>query len=188
MRPAAFLDRDGVINVDHGYVSSRADFEWVPGVLAAAARLHRHGFALVVVTNQSGIGRGFYGESEFLALTDWMRGAFQQADAPLSGVYFCPHHPSDALEAFRRDCACRKPAPGMLLRAAKELNLSLHHSVLFGDKPSDLMAAQAAGVPRRWLLATNGTEPLERLPDGLATDSALRLDQAVERFLGKQAA
>lgn len=182
-RSAAFLDRDGVINVDHGYVSRVADFAWVPGVLSAAMRLHRHGFALVVVTNQSGIGRGYYSEHDFLALTDWMRGEFAQAGAPVAGVYFCPHHPSAALGSLRLDCVCRKPAPGMLLRAAQDLDLSLPDSVLFGDKPTDLQAAQAAGIPQRWLLATNGTDPLEPCADGLATGSAPRLDLAVEDFL-----
>lgn len=187
-RPAAFLDRDGVINVDHGYVSRAADFEWVPGVLSAARRLHQHGFALVVVTNQSGIGRGYFTEQDFLALTDWMRGEFEQAGAPVAGVYFCPHHPAAALGSLRVDCLCRKPAPGMLLRAAQDLDLALPDSVLFGDKPTDLQAAQAAGIPQRWLLATNGTDPLEPCADGLVTGSAPRLDLAVEDFLRQVAA
>lgn len=187
-RPAAFLDRDGVINVDHGYTSRVEDFAWVPGALDGAARLHERGFALVVVTNQSGIGRGYYTHTEFLALTDWMRAAFAQAGAPLAGVYHCPHHPSAAVGALRADCACRKPAPGMLLQAARELDLSLSSSVLFGDKSSDLMAALAAGVPQRWLLRTNGTEPLETIPDGLASGLASRLDLAVEQFLDRLAA
>lgn len=187
-RPAAFLDRDGVINVDHGYTSRIEDFAWVPGVLDGAARLRERGFALVVVTNQSGIGRGYYTEGAFAALTDWMRAAFEQAGAPLAGVYHCPHHPSDALGALRVDCACRKPAPGMLLQAAHELDLALSSSVLFGDKPSDLLAAQAAGVPHRWLLATNGREPIASIPEGLASGRADRLDIAAAKFLERLAA
>lgn len=155
-RRAAFLDRDGVINVDHGYVFRREDFEFVDGVLAACATLVERGFALVVVTNQSGIGRGMYSEEDFGVLTTWMKGRFASAGAPLAGVYFCPHHPDDAHGAYRIACDCRKPAPGMLLRAARELNLDLARSALFGDTRHDLEAAAAARVPARILLGTNG--------------------------------
>ncbi len=178
-RPAAFLDRDGVINLDHGYVVRREDFAWVPGVRDAAAQLHRAGFALVVVTNQSGIGRGMYTEADFLALSDWMRGEFAAAGAPLAGVYFCPHHPTDAVGAFRTQCACRKPAPGMLLSAAGELDLDLGRSILFGDKVSDLQAAAAAGVPHRVLLATDGVGAPDPAPEGLATAAFASLTGAV---------
>ncbi|MFN9805541.1 MAG: D-glycero-beta-D-manno-heptose 1,7-bisphosphate 7-phosphatase [Betaproteobacteria bacterium] len=155
-RAAAFLDRDGVINIDHGYVSRREQFDWVPGVLPAATRLHRAGYALVVVTNQSGIGRGLYSEASFATLTGWMRDEFDAAGAPLAGVYYCPHHPVDAIAPYRIACDCRKPAPGMLLRAARELDLDLSRSLMFGDRESDLQAAQAAGVQRRYLLGTDG--------------------------------
>jgi D-glycero-D-manno-heptose 1,7-bisphosphate phosphatase len=178
-RPAAFLDRDGVINVDHGYVVRHEDFRWVPGVREAAARLHAAGYALVVVTNQSGIGRGKYTEADFLALTDWMRDEFAAAVAPLAGVYFCPHHPTDALGPLLKACDCRKPAPGMLLQAARELDLDLGRSVLFGDKTSDLQAALAAGVPQRVLLATDGTAPFDVTPPGLATARYASLAAAV---------
>jgi D-glycero-D-manno-heptose 1,7-bisphosphate phosphatase len=178
-QPAAFLDRDGVINVDHGYVVRREKFEWVPGVREAAAQLNRAGFALVVITNQSGIGRGLYTEADFLHLTDWMRGEFAAAGAPLAGVYFCPHHPTDAVGEFRKDCDCRKPAPGMLLKAAAELSLDLGRSVVFGDKASDLQAAEAAGVPERVLLSTDGLGVLETPMPALATAKHVGLSHAV---------
>jgi D-glycero-D-manno-heptose 1,7-bisphosphate phosphatase len=178
-RPAAFLDRDGVINVDRGYVFRREDFEFVPGVLEGARRLVELGHAVVVITNQSGIGRGLYGEDDFHALTRWMEGEFAAAGAPLAAVYYCPHHPSEAQGLYRIDCACRKPAPGMLLRARDELALDLSASVLFGDRGSDLMAAQAAGVPRRILLATDGRGEPAAVADGLATGRHRRLDAAV---------
>ncbi len=184
-RPAAFLDRDGVINVDHGYVHRQQDFEFVPGVLEGARRLSERGYALVVVTNQSGIGRGLYTEKDFLVLTDWMRAAFLAAGAPLAGVYFCPHHPTDATGPYRTECDCRKPAPGMLLRAADELGLDLANSVLFGDRASDLLAAQAAGVPCRILLATDGRGEPAQVANGLATGRYRRLDQAVEAEFGR---
>jgi D-glycero-D-manno-heptose 1,7-bisphosphate phosphatase len=181
LRPAAFLDRDGVVNIDHGYVYRPEDFEFVPGVLEGARRLAGLGYALVVVTNQSGIGRGLYGEADFRALTDWMTQQFAAAGAPLAGVYFCPHHPTEAEGPYRLDCECRKPAPGMLLRAADELGLDLAASVMFGDRASDLEAARAAGVPHRVLLATDGTgEPVEVAP-GLATDRYVRLDEALAK-------
>jgi D-glycero-D-manno-heptose 1,7-bisphosphate phosphatase len=155
-RRAAFLDRDGVINVDHGYVFRRADFEFVDGALEASAILAERGFALVVVTNQSGIARGLYSEADFAVLNAWMTAEFASAGAPLAGVYFCPHHPQHGRGTYRIECDCRKPAPGMLLQAARELDLDLTRSVLFGDKRHDLEAAANAGVPTRVLLATNG--------------------------------
>ena len=111
MKKAAFLDRDGVINIDRAYVHKIDDFEWIPGVLGAARRLRDAGFSLVVVTNQSGIGRGYYSEEDFDRLTDWMKARFAEAGAPLAGVYFCPHHPEKALDKYRIDCGCRKPRP-----------------------------------------------------------------------------
>jgi D-glycero-D-manno-heptose 1,7-bisphosphate phosphatase len=155
-RRAAFLDRDGVINVDHGYTYRIEDFDLVDGALAAAAALARLGLALVVVTNQAGIGRGMYTEEDFARLSGWMRERFAQAGAPLDGIYHCPHHPSLALGALRTVCACRKPAPGMLLTAARELRLDLAGSVIFGDKCDDMRAGAAAGVGLRVLLGKDG--------------------------------
>lgn len=179
-RAAAFLDRDGVINLDRGYVFRREDFEFVPGVLEGARRLHDLGYALAVVTNQSGIGRGLYTEDDFHRLTDWMRQAFAAAGAPLAGVYFCPHHPTAAVGHYRRECHCRKPAPGMLVDAARALGIDLATSVLFGDRASDLEAARTAGVPHRVLLATDGAGSPAEMAPGLATASAVRLDRALD--------
>ena len=168
-RRAAFLDRDGVINVDHGYVVRQEEFEFVPGVLDAAAQLAAAGYALVVVTNQSGIGRGLYTAADFERLSAWMRERFAAAGAALAGVYYCPHHPTDALGAFRRDCDCRKPAPGMLRQAQRELGIAMADSALFGDKRSDLQAAVAAGVTTRVLLGTDGrAEPTDEAPEATA--------------------
>lgn len=178
--PAAFIDRDGVVNVDRGYVIRRDEFELVPGVLDACRRLAARGMRLVVVTNQSGIGRGMYTEAQFLELTEWMKTIFARAQAPLAGVYYCPHHPTEATGPYRRECDCRKPAPGLLLRAAAELNLDLGRSVLFGDKPSDLEAAAAAGVPLRVLLGRDGKAvPPADAAAGLATARFRSLHDAV---------
>ncbi len=179
-RRAAFLDRDGVINIDHGYVWRIADFEFIPGVLAAAAELGRQGFALVVVTNQAGIGRGMYTEEDFAVLSRWMCTQFAQAGAPLAGVYHCPHHPTLALGALRQACACRKPAPGMLLDAARDLDLDLAGSVMFGDKCDDMGAAQAAGVGTRVLLGKDGLAvPQEPCPRAEPTRRHAALAQAL---------
>lgn len=179
--PAAFLDRDGVINIDHGYVFRREEFHFVPQVIDGARILHDIGFRLVVVTNQSGIGRGFYSEADFAALTEWMAQRFAEAGAPLAGVYFCPHHATEGVGRYRCACDCRKPEPGMLLLAAQQLQLDLGRSVLFGDRESDLLAAQRAGVPRRVLLSTNGAGmPAESAEPGLATAAAPDLWQAMQ--------
>jgi D-glycero-D-manno-heptose 1,7-bisphosphate phosphatase len=166
-RRAAFLDRDGVINVDHGYVHRIEDFEFIAGALDAAAQLARLGYALVVVTNQAGIGRGLYTEGDFERLTAWMRERFAAGGAPLAGVYHCPHHPTLALGALRTACDCRKPAPGMLLQAARELGIDLAASVLFGDKCDDVRAGLAAGVGTRVLLGKDGRQvPADPCADG----------------------
>jgi D-glycero-D-manno-heptose 1,7-bisphosphate phosphatase len=179
-RRAAFLDRDGVINVDAGYVHRIEDFEFVPGTLEACRELARRGWLLVVATNQSGIGRGLYTAQDFNALTDWMRGRFERSGGPLAGVYYCPHHPTDAIDGFRIRCDCRKPQPGMLLRAARDLSLDLAQSVLFGDKCEDLLAAQSAGIVHRVLLGKDGrVPPRDDCAPGLATVRFTNLGDAV---------
>jgi D-glycero-D-manno-heptose 1,7-bisphosphate phosphatase len=170
VRAAAFLDRDGVINFDRAYVHRRVDFEFIPGVFDAARALRRIGYELVAVTNQSGIGRGIYSVDDFLALDDWMRSRFRDEGAEILATYYCPHHPTDAVGEYRVDCECRKPRPGMLLRAAAEHGLALDQSLLIGDKVSDLEAARAAGVPVRLLVGTDGRSvPPDLAAPGLAT-------------------
>jgi D-glycero-D-manno-heptose 1,7-bisphosphate phosphatase len=152
LRKAAFLDRDGVINLDRAYVGRWEDFEFVAGAVDAMRALKQAGFALVVVTNQSGIARGYYTEEQYQALTIAMKQALVEAGAAVDAVYHCPHHPAGAVAGLAADCDCRKPAPGMILRAARELNLSLSDSILVGDMPSDIQAARAAGVGRAYIV------------------------------------
>lgn len=142
----AFLDRDGVINCDHGYVYRREDFEFLPGAIDGMRRLVHAGFALIVVTNQSGIARGYYDNADFEALTAWMRDQLAQAGAPVLSVYHCPHHPEGVVPGLDRVCSCRKPAPGMLLSARDEHCIDMGRSILIGDKESDIIAGKAAGV------------------------------------------
>ncbi len=144
-KKAVFLDRDGVINVDHGYVSRREDFEFSDGVFPALRALRAKGYSLIVVTNQSGIGRGYYTEEDFEILTAWMLKRFSEKRIEIAAVYSCPHDP-DA------ECNCRKPKPGMFLDAIREYNLNPAMCWMIGDKESDMVAAESAGIVGRVLL------------------------------------
>ncbi len=157
-RKAAFLDRDGVINRDRAYVSRWEDFEFVPRAIDAMRRLKQAGYTLVVVTNQSGIARGYYTEEQYQALTAAMKQALADAGAAVDAVYHCPHHPKGEVAELAIECDCRKPAPGMILRAARELNLSLPDSILIGDKPSDIEAARAAGLGKAYIVQSDNKE------------------------------
>ncbi|MGL4614830.1 MAG: D-glycero-beta-D-manno-heptose 1,7-bisphosphate 7-phosphatase [Shewanella sp.] len=151
---AVFLDRDGVINKDHGYVHQVDDFEYIEGVFDACIALKQMGYKLVVVTNQSGIARGLYSEEQFHSLTEWMDWNFADKGVELDGIYYCPHHPEKGVGDYKVDCDCRKPKPGMLNDAAKFLKIDLSQSVMVGDKAEDMQAAKAAGVSTRILVRT----------------------------------
>ena len=143
---ALLLDRDGVINVDRGYVWTPEQFELIGGVSDLCRQATDLGYLIVVVTNQAGIGRGYYTEADFLALTDWMCATFLELGSPIAKVYYCPFHPEFGVGEYKRDSSCRKPAPGMILQAAQEFDLDLALSVLVGDKETDILAGVAAGV------------------------------------------
>lgn len=145
-RRALILDRDGVINVDRGYVCAKEDFEFVDGIFDLCRHAIQLGFLNIVVTNQAGIGRGYYGEEDFIALTDWMCDTFRERGAPIAKVYQCPFHPEHGVGPYKRDSVDRKPAPGMILRAKAEFDLDLGQSTLVGDKDTDIQAGVAAGV------------------------------------------
>jgi D-glycero-D-manno-heptose 1,7-bisphosphate phosphatase len=160
LRPAAFIDRDGVINAELEYVFRIEDFHVLPGVVAGLRQLAELGYALVVVTNQAGIAKGLYDEADYQALTAHMRQLFWREGIHFAGIYHCPHHPQGTVERHAVTCDCRKPAPGMLLTAAREQGLDLARSVLIGDKVSDVHAGRAAGV-RATVLVESG----HALPD-----------------------
>ncbi|WP_319380101.1 D-glycero-beta-D-manno-heptose 1,7-bisphosphate 7-phosphatase [Thiomicrorhabdus sp.] len=147
MIPALFLDRDGVINVEKNYLYRIEDFEFIDGVFEVCRAFQSEGYLIVVVTNQAGIDRGYYSEADFETLTKWMLQRFSDEGIAISKVYHCPHHPD-----FSGDCSCRKPMPGMLLRAAQELNIDLGKSIMVGDKGSDMLAAKNAGIEKRVLV------------------------------------
>ena len=156
---AVFLDRDGVINVDSGYVADWDSFVFLPGVIPAMRTLCEAGYVLVIVTNQSGIGRGFYTEEDFHVLTERMRDELTRQDVSIAGVYFCPHLPEATLPHYRKTCDCRKPRPGLIHRALKELDIDPTCSAMVGDKESDMQAALAAGIPHRYQVISG--EPYE---------------------------
>jgi D-glycero-D-manno-heptose 1,7-bisphosphate phosphatase len=156
MIPAAFLDRDGVINIDHGYVYRWEDFAYVPGAVDALRRLQAAGYALVIVTNQSGVARGYYDEAAVEKLHDALRQDLAAQGVTLAAIELCPHLPDGSVARYAIDCDCRKPAPGMILRSAQTLGIDLGRSLMFGDKPSDVEAGQRAGVGRCVRLAKNG--------------------------------
>lgn len=147
-RRALFLDRDGVVNVNRGYVHRAEDTEWVPGIFELGRSALAAGFELIVVTNQAGIARGLYSEDAFREYTHWVHAQFEREGAPLLGTYHCPHHPSAGQGAYGIACACRKPAPGMLLQARDDWDIDMRASMLVGDAITDLEAAKAAGVGR----------------------------------------
>jgi len=150
---AVFLDRDGVINVDHGYVSRSEEFCFAPGAVEGMRLFQNAGYRLIVITNQSGIARGFYTEQDYELLTTHIHTELAHAGVSLSAVYHCPHLPDAAVDAYRRDCDCRKPGPGMIRRAVRDLGIDLSQSILVGDKDSDIAAGRAAGVRACYLIA-----------------------------------
>jgi D,D-heptose 1,7-bisphosphate phosphatase len=146
-RPAAFLDRDGVLNVDHGYVHRPDQIDWIPGAIAAVRSLNDLGYRVVVVTNQAGVAHGHYEEEAVHVLHAWMRDELAKHGAFIDAFYHSPYHPDGKVERFRLDHVDRKPGPGMILRALADLEIDKEKSFLIGDKQSDIAAAEAAGIP-----------------------------------------
>lgn len=165
MPRALFLDRDGIVNVDHGYVHRSEEVVFVEGIFALCRAAVARGMLPVIVTNQSGIGRGRYSEADFHRLMGWMLAEFARHDAPIHAVEFCPDHPEHGLGAYRRDSPRRKPGPGMLLDAAAAHGFDLAASVMVGDKATDAEAAFRAGVGTRILVSTDAAEAA-RAPAG----------------------
>ena len=146
MTRALFLDRDGVINVDHGYVGTRDRFEWVDGAREAVAYATQAGWRVFIVTNQSGVARGFYTEDDVRSLLAWIAAECRAYGGKIDDVRYCPFHPEAPLEEYRRTHAWRKPEPGMVLDLMRVWGLTPDRCVLVGDQPTDMQAAQGAGI------------------------------------------
>ena len=145
MKKAVFFDRDGVINVDSAYVGRIEQFNLLPGVVEALKQLRDKGYFLVLVTNQSGVARGMFTEADVMRVNVFMQENLRLYDAFFDAIYYCPHHPQAQVEKYRVECNCRKPKPGMLLKAAKDFNIELSDSWIIGDGDNDIKAGKAAG-------------------------------------------
>lgn len=159
-KPALFLDRDGVINYDHGYVCRIEDFKFLDGIFELVSFFKAKGYLVIIITNQAGIGRGYYTVDQFGSLMEWVLAQFDAKNAGIDGYYFCPFHPEAALDDYKRDSFDRKPNPGMLLKAVNDFGLSLHSSVFIGDNFSDMVAGARASVGNCFLY-----DPSYKIPD-----------------------
>jgi len=187
-RPAVFMDRDGCLIEEAGYINHPSRVRMLPRSAAAVARLNRAGIAAVMATNQAGIARGYFSKETLAAVNAEVERQLGGEGARLDALYVCTHHPTAGQPPFRLECECRKPKPGLLLRAAAEMALDLSRSVMIGDKPSDIGAGQAAGLTTVLVLTGYGRGEWEYRrhewtlkPDHVADD----LFDAVEWALGR---
>ena len=152
LRKALFLDRDGVVNVEKNYLHKIEDFEFLDGIVDVCRAYQEKGYLIIIVTNQSGISRGFYSEKDFALLSQWMIGHFKMLGITITHIYHCPHH-----ESIDGVCECRKPEPGMFLEAQREYDVDMKHSIMIGDNERDIEAALKAGVGENILLSDTAT-------------------------------
>jgi len=182
LRPALFLDRDGVINEEVHYLWRPEECRIVPEIIPLLHTAHELGYMTVVITNQAGIGRGMYSEADFHLLMDHIQAELLKHGTRLDAIYFSPFHPEHGVGEYRRDTDCRKPAPGMILRAAAEHHLDLQQSVLVGDRCTDIAAGAASGIPHLFLFGKTEANSCENDVPYVQTNSLL----AIESFLRQQ--
>jgi D-glycero-D-manno-heptose 1,7-bisphosphate phosphatase len=174
---ALFLDRDGVVNEEVGYLHRAEEVRFVEGIFSLCRTAATLGYRLIVVTNQAGIARGYYSEADFEVLMEFIRGRLRAEGVELDAVYYCPFHPEHGVGKYKREHEDRKPGTGMLRRGAREFGVELSKSVLVGDRCSDIAAANAAGLQKTFLV--RGTEAAECGGDYVLVDSLTE----VERWL-----
>jgi len=179
-RKAVFLDRDGTINFDPGYLGDPEQFRFLPGVVEALTRLHEAGYLIFVVSNQSGIARGFFRDADLDRVHDKMRNALRAEGVVLDGIYYCPHHPDER-------CSCRKPSPKMVLDASRSFGVDIEHSYFIGDRISDIETGKNAGCRTILVLTGAGRETQTSLsPSQNADRVAASLLDAVGWILGRK--
>ena len=178
-RRALFLDRDGVINVDHGYVHRPEQIDFLDGIFELCREASELNYLIIVITNQAGIGRGYYTEQQFHDLMSWIGQEFTAQGAHIDQVYFCPYHAQHGIGDYKKESLFRKPEPGMILQAADEHHLNLADSILVGDKVSDIEAGLTAGVGCNLLFATSVMEKLMKTSPTAIVESISQ----VRRFL-----
>jgi D-glycero-D-manno-heptose 1,7-bisphosphate phosphatase len=186
LRRAVFLDRDGTINEERNYLHRVEDFAFIPGVPQAIARLNRAGYLVVVVTNQSGVARGYFDLADVQVLHAHVQRQLAKAWARVDGFYICPHHPEEGREPWRRRCDCRKGAPGLLLQAAESLRIDLARSFMVGDKPADIEAGRRAGCMPLLVLTGYGRRTAQSLDPAVARFASLV--EAVDFILQQESA
>lgn len=169
MKKILFLDRDGVINIDNSYVYKIEEFEWMPEIFAALNLAKEAGYEFVIVTNQSGVARGYFTEEDLLKLKAYIEKAFSDNGLSLLGYYYCPHLDGAPIEKYNKVCNCRKPKPGMLIQAMEDIAIDKEHSFLIGDSKRDVEAAEAVDI-RGYLY--EGNSILEFMQDVLAKEKA----------------
>lgn len=145
-RKAIFFDRDGTLNVDKDYLYKIEDFEWLADAPQAIRWANGHGYLVIVITNQSGVARGYFSEDDLHRLHEWMNEDLARFGAHIDAFYYCPHLPNGSVAAYAKECDCRKPKPGLIDRACADFNVDCGASLMIGDKPRDVECAEAAGV------------------------------------------
>jgi D-glycero-D-manno-heptose 1,7-bisphosphate phosphatase len=163
-KPSVFLDRDGTICEEVGYLRRKEDIRLIDGAVKAIQMINRKNWLVVVVTNQSGVARGYMDENEVQSINKELLKILETKGAKIDGIYYCPHHP-EGNPPYRINCSCRKPSPGMILKAVKDLNINLGRSVVIGDKFSDIQTAQRLHIPGILLLTGYGREELQHQKD-----------------------
>ena len=163
---AVFLDRDGTINEEVEYLSDLKKFKLLPEVAPAIKLLNEHGFKVIVITNQAGVARGYFGEDKVKEIHQEMKRQLREKDAYLDGIYYCPHHPTEGIGEYKKNCWRRKPNPGMLEKAAKDFDLDLSQSYVIGDQLTDIKLGNNAGCETVLVLTGYGKESYRKKGNG----------------------